>query len=74
VLAALATPPEVPAEALARLLERNHKPFVEYHSLRGFRLLRGLAYMAWLSLRGPPAPLSDPLAIRPPYEPPLFQG
>ncbi len=73
VLAALATPPEVPAEALVRLLERNHKPFVEYRSLRGFRLLKGLAHMAWLNLRGTPDLPADQLTIQPPYEPPLLQ-
>ncbi len=73
VLAALATPPEAPAEALARLLERNTRPFVEYRTLRGFRLLKGLAHMAWLGMRGAPPPLPDEaLEVQPPYEPPLF--
>ncbi len=72
VLAALATPPEVPAAALVHLLERHdNKPFVEYRTLRGLRLLKGLLHMAWLNLRGAPALPPEALTVRPPYEPPL---
>lgn len=71
VLEALATPPEAPAAALVHLLEHNSKPFVEYRTLHSFRLLKGLARMAWMRLRGAPTLSPEALTIHPPYEPPL---
>ncbi|GAB4479144.1 MAG: SDR family oxidoreductase [Anaerolineales bacterium] len=71
VLQALGNPPEVPAAQLVRLLETNDKPFVEYFFMRGWRLAKMLARLAWMGMNKQARPPQVELTVRPPFEPPL---
>ncbi len=71
ILQALANPPEVPAAALVRLLERVNKPFTEYRLLRSWRLLPMLARLAWLGINRRARPPEADYEILPPFEPPV---
>ncbi len=70
-LKALSNPPEVPAEILVRLLEKNDKQFTEYFLMRGFRLLRMLARFAWMGINKNARPPARKFKALPPFEPPL---
>lgn len=71
VLEALGNPPEVPAAELVRLLERNEKPFVEYRLMRGLRMMKMLARLAWMGLNRRARPSEQTFAVIPAFEPPL---
>lgn len=69
VVEALGNPPEVPAAELVRLLERNDRRFVEYRLMRGFRLLRMLARLAWLGVNKRARPPERSFTVLPAFEP-----
>ncbi len=72
VLAAFATPPEIPAEHLVKLLENNRKPFVEYHMMKGLRMIKMLGRLVWLSINKKAQPPAPTLTILPPFNPPII--
>jgi NAD(P)-dependent dehydrogenase (short-subunit alcohol dehydrogenase family) len=69
VLKALASPPAIPAAELVKLLETNHKEFVEYRVMRGRRALSMIARLVWMQInpKARPAPGDYPQAE--PYRP-----
>ncbi len=71
VLKALGNPPEVPAAELVRLLETNDQPFGEYFFMRGLRLMKMLAHLAWMGMNKKARPPEAELTVLPPFEPPL---
>ncbi len=68
-LKALGSPPDVPAAELVRLLERNDKPFAEYFFMRGWRLAKMLARLAWMGINKKARPPEAELDVRPAFEP-----
>lgn len=71
VLDAFAKPPEVPAEHLVTLLENNRKPFVEYRMMKGLRMMKMLARLAWLNINKKAQPPAPTLTVLPPFDPPI---
>lgn len=71
VLEALAVPPQVPAEVLVRLLERNSKRFTEFRMMSGLNLFRRLLKLFWMQVNPKARPEEKELSIRPAFEPPL---
>jgi len=69
VLKALSNPPEVPAAELARLLEENEKPFVEYRLMSGLRMMKMLAKLMWMQINKNARPPEQEFALRPAFEP-----
>jgi NAD(P)-dependent dehydrogenase (short-subunit alcohol dehydrogenase family) len=71
-LKALSLPPEAPAAELARLLEENEKPFVEFRMMSGLRLLKMLAHLAWMGMNKNARPPQQQFPIQKAFEPPLL--
>jgi NAD(P)-dependent dehydrogenase (short-subunit alcohol dehydrogenase family) len=71
VLKALASPPAIPAAELVKLLERNHKEFVEYSVMRGWRALSMVGKLVWMQInpKSRPAPVDYPVVV--PFHPPI---
>jgi NAD(P)-dependent dehydrogenase (short-subunit alcohol dehydrogenase family) len=70
VLKALASPPELPAAELVKLLELNRKPFVEVRFMRGGRALKKIAHLLWMLANPSARPPSVDYPSVPAYRPP----
>jgi NAD(P)-dependent dehydrogenase (short-subunit alcohol dehydrogenase family) len=71
VLKALANPPAVPAAELVKLLERDHKEFVEYRYMRGWRALSMVSKLVWMQINPKARPPAVDYPSVPPYSPPI---
>lgn len=71
VLKALSNPPQVPAAELVRLLEENHKPFVEFRVMSGWRRVKMLGRLAWMGVNKRARPPEQQFPVQPPFEPPV---
>ncbi len=71
VLEALAVPPQVPAEALVRLLEQNSRRFTEFRMMSGLNLFKRLLKLLWMRVNRKARPAEREFSVRPAFEPPL---